>query len=230
MIDKQNWGELDYLRLTYRIRALREQNLASTAKTEWGKVLKGAEGKLDRLVSLQSIAANWNWPSEEEDILWLVVNKFPRQIDAQQRLGGLLLSRGKTRSLLTLYATLCQYDTNNIPAKNNLASIAMLLGANEHKPNDLAREIYEKKPDDPYVASTYAYSLYLQKKTAEALQVMRKLEPKKLEDPSIAGYYGLILAASGEKAEAKKYFSLFKVKGSPLPEETELFRRSESGL
>jgi Flp pilus assembly protein TadD len=106
----------------------------------------------------------------------------------------------------------------------------MLLGANEHKPNDLAREIYEKKPDDPYVASTYAYSLYLQKKTAEALQVMRKLDPKKLEDPSIAGYYGLILAASGEKAEAKKYFSLFKVKGSPLPEETELFRRSESGL
>ena len=228
MIDKQNWGELDYLRITYRIRALREQNLGSTAKSEWGKVLKGAEGKLDRLVSLQSIATNWKWPAEEEDILWAIVNNFPREKGAQQRLSELLFMNGKTRSLLTLYASISQIETNNLSAKNNLASIAMLLNANEHKPHEIAKEIYAKSPDDPFIASTYAYSLHLQTNTAAALLVMRKLKPEQLENPSITGYYALILAASNEKAEAKKYFALLK--GSPLPEEAELFRRAQTGL
>jgi hypothetical protein len=200
-------------------------------------VLKGAEGRLDRLGQLLGIANAWKWPAEEEDILWIIVNNYPLEKGAQKRLTELLYGNGKTRSLLTLYASISKSDTNDLSAKNNLAAIALLVGANEYKPHELARSIYEKKPDDPFIASTYAFSLYLQNtsKPAPALDIMRKLKPEQLADPAITGYYAVILVAAGEKEEAKKHFALLneailRNKAKPLPEEADLFRRSQAGL
>src|SRR5262249_8562084 len=97
----------------------------------------------------------------------------------------------------------------------------------EQKPHELAREVYEKRKDNPSYASTYAYSLHLQKKTFEALKIMDQLKPEQLEQPAMAGYYGLMLAASGDKAKAKKYVELGANARVLLPEERELFQRAK---
>ena len=81
----------------------------------------------------------------------------------------------------------------------------MLLDAKELKPNDLAREVYQQVPTNSSFAATYAFSLYQQKKSAEALKVMRQLKPQELDIPSIAGYYGVILKATGDGANARIY-------------------------
>jgi len=68
--------------------------------------------------------------------------------------------------------------------------------------------VYQKAPTNAAYVSTYAYSLHLQKKDAEALKVIEQLKPQVLQNPSIAGYYGLILKATGNGAKAKTCLEL----------------------
>ena len=105
---------------------------------------------------------------------------------------------------------------------------ALLLDAQELKPRDLALEVYQKAPTNSSYASTYAFSLHLQKKDAEALKVMQMLSSKALEDPSIAGYYGLILKATGNPDKAKVYLQ-WASKAKLLPEEKKLFDSAKTG-
>jgi predicted Zn-dependent protease len=113
--------------------------------------------------------------------------------------------------------------------KNNLALVAMLLGADEVKSYDLSREVYQKNPTNSDYASTYAFTLYRQGKAAEALEVLQRLKPEELQSPSIAGYYGLILKAGGDSAKAKAYLDL-SMKGQLLPEERKLFQDAAASL
>jgi len=225
-VTRQQWGELDYMRLMYLTRALREQGFGTAAKAEWSKVLKAAAGQLDRLKAIQSGAANWGWVAELEEVLWIIVNKFPAEKGAVQALSTRLYLDGKTRSLLTLYAQETKVDPGNLPIKNNLAAVALLLNSEQHKPHELARELYEKQKDNPVFVATYAYSLHVQKKNAESLRLMSQLKPEQLDRPNIAGYYGLFLATAGDKTNAKKYLDL-AVKVRLLPEEVELFQRAK---
>ena len=130
---------------------------------------------------------------------------------------------------MQLLRTMLNREPDNLDIKNDLASISMLLGAQEFKPYDLARQVYEKAPKNPYYASTYAFSLYLQGKQADALMVMQQLTPNDLEQPSIAPYYGVILKANGKKAEAKVYLDRAS-KAKLLPEEQALFDQAKAGL
>ena len=71
---------------------------------------------------------------------------------------------------MTLYSQASQSDKNNLSFKNNLAVTALLLDASEKRPHDLALEVYTKAPTNASFASTYAYSLLLQKKRTDALR------------------------------------------------------------
>jgi Flp pilus assembly protein TadD len=107
---------------------------------------------------------------------------------------------------------------------------ALLLDAQELKPYDLAREVYQQSPTNASYVSTYAFSLYLKGKNAEALKVMKTLKPQQLQDPAIAGYYGLILKATGDRARARTYLDWASSKAHLLPEEKKLFDQAKAGL
>jgi predicted Zn-dependent protease len=226
---QSSWGELDFLRLLYRTRALRARQMDAAAKSEWAKSVKVAEGRLDRLSLLLRGANRWNWLPEQEEILWLIVNRYPNEKWAFQGLAELLHATGQTRSLLTLFARAADIDPRNLSAKNNLALVALLLNASEKKPHDLARELYEKNPQNRFYVSTYAFSLHLQAKGEDAVQVLERLKPEQLEDPSIAAYYGIILEAAGYKPKAKAFLDL-AAKARLLPEERRLVDRARTRL
>ncbi len=221
----QQWGEAEYLRHLYLCRALREQGLQTAAKAEWSKVTSYASGNLERLKSLQTAAARWGWPAEAEEVLWLIVNRFPGERDAAQALSDQLYVTGKSRSLLSLYVQLAKREPNNLSVQNNLASLALLLNAEEHQPHELARRNFERNSTNAPVVATYAYSLFLQKRPAEGLRVFQAVGPAELERVSIAGYYGLTLSATGDIANARRYLDLAG-KGLLLPEERALFQRA----
>jgi tetratricopeptide (TPR) repeat protein len=236
-VEKQNWGEVDFLRHAYLARALREQNLSATSDTEWELAVKLAsndksvKARVDKpnLVLLLGMAAQWGWQGKGEEILWSIVGKYPSEQWANNSLVQLLFTSGRTRPLMMLYTQQLNWKPTDLSVKNNLAMCALLLEAQELKPNDLAREVFEKEPDNPSNVSTYAFSLHLQKKDAEALKVIEKLKPDELKSPSIAGYYGLILAATGNPAKAKAYLNLVG-NSNLLPEERKLFDKAKSGL
>ena len=225
---KQQWAELEFLRHALMSRALRGEELGATAKTEWEQALKAANAQKQSLVMLLKLAAEWKWVNEGEDLLWTIVNRYPDEKWAKRALTKTLLDSGQTRSLMQLFSEDLKKNPNDLAAMNNLASVALLLDAKEMKPNDLARVVYERVPTNSSFAATYAFSLYLQGKNAEALKVMQQLKPKDLESPAIAGYYGLILKATGSNAKARAYLD-WTAKGRLLPEEQKLFAHAKEG-
>jgi Tfp pilus assembly protein PilF len=225
-----NWAEVDFLRHALISRAMREQNLAASSKTEWELTLKAAASHKQNLVMLLRTAAQWRWLSEAEDILWTIVDQNPADKWAAQVLAQALYVGGRTRSLMTLYTQESKRAPSDLLAKNNLAMTALLLEEESLKPHELAREVYSKVPTNSSFASTYAFSLYLEKKPDEALKIIQQMNPKYLEDPTVAGYYGLILKKTGKAADAQKYFALaLGTKGPILPEERKLFQKAQSG-
>jgi len=139
-----------------------------------------------------------------------------------------LLVGGRTRPLMQLYSLGMKRAPTDLETKNNLAMTALLLGAVELKPYQLAREIYDKAPTNSSFVSTYAFSLHIQEKNAEALKVIEQLKPQDLEDPSISGYYGIILQAVGNREKAGKYLALSS-KAKLLPEERKLIDQAKAG-
>ena len=226
-VDPQNWGELEFIRHAFKARALRGQELTSAAMGEWELALKLANSQKASLGMLLRLAAAWQWQSEGEEILWSIVNRYPGEKWAFQALTQALFAGGRTRPLMMLYSQELKRSPSDLGIKNNLAVTAFLLDAKELKPHDLAREVYEKASTNAAFASTYAFSLHLQDKNAEALKVMQTLAPKYLEDPAIAGYYGLILKATGDNGKAQAYLN-WAFKAPMLPEERKMFERAKA--
>ena len=221
----QSWLDLDCLRLITRVRAFKELGSLASAKTEWIEALRKANGNLQLLSQMLRTAVAWNWRAEQEEILWVIVNRYPNERGAVPALSERLFADGNTRGLQTLFSLAIQRDPTNLPIMNNLASTAMLTESWDKKPHDLAREAYAKCTTNAAITSTYAYSRLLQREPAEALKIIERLSPRELEDPSIALYYGLILKANGNGARAAKYFDL-ATKASLLPEEQKLLERA----
>jgi predicted Zn-dependent protease len=227
-LEKQHWAELEFIRHAFMSRALRGQELADTAKTEWEQALKSANSQKQSLVMLLRLAAQWNWVNEGEDLLQTIVSRYPQEKWATQALTQTLFAGGQTRSLMQLFNQQLKRTPSDLSAKNNLAMTALLLDAKELKPHDLAREVYEQAPTNSSFAATYAFSLYVQGKKTEALKVMQQLKPQDLESPSIAGYYGIILKATGGGAGAGIYLEKAS-KAALLPEERKLFAQARAG-
>jgi Flp pilus assembly protein TadD len=228
-IEQQNWAELEFVRHAFLSRALRGQELVDSAKVEWELALNAANGQRGSLVMLLRLADQWNWQSENEDILWIIVNRYPGEQWAIEALSQAMYAGGQTRSLMQLYGQEARRVPSNLLMKNNLAMTALLLDAQELKPYELAKEVYENSPTNSAYASTYAFSLYLQGKNAEALKVIETLKPQELQDPSISGYYGLILKTMGDRAGARIYLDSTS-NANLLPEERKLFDEARAGL
>jgi len=228
-VSSQYWGELEYRRHAVSARALREQGLTTAAKGDWGKAMRAAEGRLDRLVVLQGALLSWNWPVELEEVLRAIVNRYPSEFGSGDLLAALLQAQGNSRGLLSLYIQLLKERPASLDLKNNVASTALLLGAMELKPHQLAKEVYEVQQTNAFFTSTYAYALHLQGKSAEGLRIMQSLNKEALENSSISGYYGLLLASQGEAVRSRRYLEL-GAKARLLPEEVRLFQQALLGL
>lgn len=228
-VSKGNWGAIDYSRHAYMALALRQQGFTEASKAEWDIALTSANGQDAPLTALLRLAAQWKWRSEAEQILWTIVKKFPQEQWAPAQLTYALYTSGSTRALMELFNTLSKRNPADLDSQNNLAITAMLLNAQEIKPYDLARDIYQKDPTNPRYVCTYAFSLHLQGKDADALKMMQQLTPKDLSNDSTAGYYGLILKAAGNKTEANIYLKR-SVQGQLLPEERTMFEQALAGL
>ena len=93
----------------------------------------------------------------------------------------------------------------------------------------MAKAAYESATNNPFYISTYAYALFLQKKTDEALKVLAGLKPEEIKVPAIAAYYGAIQAQAGHKDLARPCLALAET-AKLLPEEKEMVRAAKARL
>src|SRR5690606_11948034 len=125
------------VRLAYLARALREQGMNEAARSEWTRALTTGQGDRAHLWTLHRVASGWGWHAEAEEVLWLIVGRYPGDADAVRLLTARLHSEGRTRALLSLYQSRRLHAPQDLELKNNVAALALLLGAIEHQPHAL---------------------------------------------------------------------------------------------
>jgi Flp pilus assembly protein TadD len=228
-LEHQNWGDSEFVRHAFQGRAFRGQNLTASANGEWEKALKLANDRKADLGMLLNLAAQWRWANEAEDILWTFVKKYPDEKWAFKTLAQALYIDGRTRSLMQLYSQESKRNPSDLGVENNLAMLALLLDAQELKPQQMAQELYKNEPTNSAYVCTYAFALYMRKDNAGALKVLEQLDPVELEKPSVSGCYGLVLRATGNGTKARKYLNISS-NVSLLPEERRLIEKAKAGI
>ena len=219
--EQKKWADRECLRLAFLSLAAAElkQNLAAEAR--WRAAVREAGERLGPLTALLAMAESWKREKAQEDLLWLIAQRFPGERWTLRELNRIYLANGNTYGLNKLYSATAGYDSKNYVAQNNLAATSFLLKLNLPRAHELAKEVFTQHPEEPIVASTYAYSLHLQGRTQEGLAVLTKQKTEALEIPSVALYYGLLLSASGETNKADKYLGI-AAQSKLLPEEKAL--------
>jgi hypothetical protein len=227
LADKR-WADLEFLRLALLSQASLQQKQI-VAATLWRGAVRETGDRLGPQVILLGLADTWQRTEDKEDLLWHVYERHPGERWTLGELGRLYQAQGNTRGLNKLFGVQAELNPKDFEAKNNLAATSLLLKLNVTKAYELAKGLYNERPDHAIIASTYAFALHLRGNTREGLAVLQKLKPEALEDPSVTLYYGVLLSASGQPALARKYLDLVQP-AKLLPEEKQLLENARRGL
>jgi Flp pilus assembly protein TadD len=217
----QSWGDREFVRDALLAFALRNAGDEETAKGRWNRALRTAEEEPHLLAGLARLAIAWGWNSEAEQVLWRSVEKYPQEKWPWQTLTEAYGRAGSTAGLKRVFAKQLEIDPKDDVARNNLAATDFLLMDDLGQGHRLAKEVYDHDPKNPAFIATYAYSLQLQGKNAEALALFEQLKPEQRIDPSTAVYYGVVLAAKGDRDRAREILQS-ATRISMLPEERKL--------
>jgi hypothetical protein len=222
------WGDLEFLRKAFFSHSASEQNQKQASDTRWRAAVRDAGDRLGSLLMLLRLANGWGQDNYREDLLWQIARRFPGERWARLELSHLYQTTGNTRGLNKLAAFLAEANASDFEAQNNVAATLLLLNLDLPRATQLAREIYEQHGEQPIVASTYAFSLFVQGRTSDALDVFKSFKIEDLENPSIALYYGIFLNAAGETNKAAKFLQIARERvTSFLPEERALIAKIE---
>ncbi|HEV2841547.1 MAG TPA: hypothetical protein VGW39_09510 [Chthoniobacterales bacterium] len=219
-----SWGDYEYLRLAYQAYASKQSRQAggdAEFSSLWRSAERTAADRPDREIQLARLAAKWNFPAEAEQ-LWLRVSK-----DAPSRreaLDALLRIYRANNDLPNLYRTaqrLHESSPNESNAAADYARLALLVDQNAAEGHRVAKEAFERAPTEINAAMTYAFSLYSLGRSAEGIDIMKKLPPEGLHDPHAAVYAAVLLLDENQVAAAREYIATAQA-GPIFPEEKKL--------
>ena len=228
-VSKGRWDDLEFLRLALLSHAWSQLGVPQVADSNWGLAVNETGNRFGAMTTLLGLAEQWQLKHESEDLLQRIVQKFPGERWAQQRMEQLYLAAGNTAALNQLYARLVLLFPTEAGFKNNLTTTSLLLKTNLPQACQWAEEVYARKTNDLFVVSTYAFALHLQGRTKDGLAIMQKLDGRSLEQPAAALYYGLLLNATGATNAAARFLKIAKTNRQWLPEEKRLLRDAGQG-
>ena len=225
-----SWGESEYLRLAYQAYASR-QSRQSAADAEFSSLWRSAEraaaDRPEREINLARLATKWGFPAEAEQT-WLRVSKDA--LSRREALDALSSIYRASNNLPNLYRTaqrLHESSPNEPSVTADYARLALLVDQNTAEGHRLAKEAYEHAPAQVTVATTYAFSLYGLGRSAEGIEVMKKLPPEQLHEPHVAIYMAVLLLDENQVEAAREYLVLAE-KGPIFPEEKKLLEEARA--
>jgi thioredoxin-like negative regulator of GroEL len=203
-----SWKDADYLRFAYQALSARRSH-QSMADAEFSSLWRAAERAAsdspDREVRLARLATKWNLSSEAEQ-LWSRVSKNPpTRREALDALYRIYRANNEMKKLYDVLQRLHESSPNEPAITANLARLGLNLDQNTLQAQKLAEEAYDRAPDDVNCAVTYAFSLYGLDRTAEGLEIIKKLPPDQLYDPHAAVYVALLLLDENQAEAARGY-------------------------
>jgi Tfp pilus assembly protein PilF len=229
------WGDSDYLRIAYQAIATRQSQSRNggTAQTEfemlWHSAEQASNGRPERELDLARLASKWNLKKESE-LLWLrVANNPPMRREALDALRRFYRTDDDLEKLYDTFQRLHESSPTEAPITADLGRLGLNIGRNTKESHDLAKEAYDRAPNEPNCAITYAFSLYRLGRGAEGLRIIQKLPPDQLRDPHAAVYVALLLAEAGQIEGAKEYIAAADA-GKIYVEEKKLLHEAKSKL
>jgi predicted Zn-dependent protease len=218
------WGDSEYLRLAYQAYSSKQGRQTSSDaefSSLWRSAERAAGDQTDREINLARLASKWNLPAEAEQ-LWLRVSKdAPMRREALDALFRIYRANNDLPNLYRTAQRLHENSPNEPGLAANCARLALLVDQNPAEGHRLAKETYEHAPEDVNAAMTYAFSLYTLGRTAEGIEIMKKLPSEGVHDPHAAVYAAVLLLDDNQAPAAQEY--IFAAQAGPIfPEEKKL--------
>jgi predicted Zn-dependent protease len=229
------WGDSEYLRLAYQAIATRQSRPRSggTANTEFEMLWRSAEQlaneQPERALVLARFASKWELEKESEALWWRVAENSPMRREALEALRRLYRTKDETEKLYGVLQRLHQASPNEAPITADLARLGLNLGQNTEQSHQLAKEAYDRAPNEVNCAVTYAFSLSRLGRNAEAVAIVENLPPEQLHDPHAAIYVALLLAEASQIGATNNYIAIAE-DGKIYPEEEKLLDEAKTKL
>jgi predicted Zn-dependent protease len=223
-VNEKNWGDEEFLRLAVLSHALHRltpgDRASMESQTAWNAALKATTNRIDRLAAIAQLAEGWNYTEEAADAWWLIANGNENAKEALTALQRLYKAKQNSHGLLRVAKRALELNPADLVAANNCASLGLLLNA-DSSARRLATKLHAENPANAAFSSTYAFALFTEGKTSEALMEMDALKEAQLRHPSIAAYYFVMLVENGKMERAHSFLSAAN-KAQLLPEEQQL--------
>ena len=223
-VDGKDWGDDEFLRLAVVSHALHRltpgDRASMESQTAWGAALKMTKNQPERLAAIAQLAEGWDYAEEAADAWWIIANGNENAREALTALQRLYKVKQNSHGLLRVAKRALELNPADLVAANNYASLGLLL-TSDNAARRLATKLHRENPANAVFSSTYAFALFTEGKTAEALREMDTLKDGQLRHPVIAAYYFVMLVENGKMERAHSFLSAAN-KAQLLPEEQEL--------
>jgi len=218
------WGDDEYLQYAYQAYAAR-QSRHGGAEAEfsalWSSATRTADDNSEHELMLARLASQWELTTEAEPLWQKLSNQSSARREALDALYKIYRATNDLPNLGLIAQRLQQSSPDEVTLQANAARLALLLDRNTAEGRDLAKQAYDQAPNDTNTAVTYAFALYSTGRTAEGLEILKKLPPDRLRDPHIAVYAALLFDDENQTETANQYIALAKA-GSIYPEEKQM--------
>jgi tetratricopeptide (TPR) repeat protein len=226
-----NWGDAEYMRLAYD--AVAERHLRSGTDSDfatlWQSAAELSEDVPEGELMLARLATKWQLANQAEELWVRVEENPPMRREALDNLRQLYRARDETTKLYAVLQRLHESSPNEAPITADLARLGLDLGENPELSHQLAKEAYDRAPNDINCAVTYAFSLSRLGRNAEALAIIQSLPPEQLHDPHPAVYVAVVLVEGNELESVKDYIAAAE-EGKLYPEEKKLLEEAKTKL
>ncbi len=206
------WGDSEYLRIAYQAIATRQSrprtgNDSDEFETLWRSAEQSANEQPEHELSLARLASKWDLEKESEELWWRVAKSASSRREALEWLRRLCRAENETAKLYDVLQRIHDSSPTEAPITADLARLGLNIGQNTEQSHQLAKEAYDREPNEVNCAVTYAFSLSRLGKNSEGLAIIESLPPEQLHDPHAAVYVALLLAEAGQTEAASDYIA-----------------------
>jgi Tfp pilus assembly protein PilF len=229
------WGDSEYLRLAYQAIAARQSQSRSGGvanaefETLWRSAEQLANEQPEHELTLARIASKWELQNESKELWQRVAENPSMRREALEALRRLYRAKNETGKLYEVLQRLHESSPNEAPITADLARLGLDLEQNIERSHQLAREAYDRAPNEVNCAVTYAFSLSRLGRNPEGLAIIQNLPPDQLHDQHAAVYVALLLAEASQLDGAQEYIEAAK-NGKIYPEEKTLLDEARTKL
>src|SRR5262249_37659865 len=207
----------------------RTGNASDDFETLWRSAEQSASEQPEHELSLARLASKWELKKESEELWWRVAKNTSSRREALEWLRRLYRAENETAKLYDVPQRIKKSSPTKAQTTADLARLGLNIGQNTEQSHQLAKEAYDRDPNEINCAVTYAFSLSRLGRNAEGFAIIQSLPREQLHDPHAAVYVALLLAGAGQAGATSDYIAAANDAGI-YPEEEKLLDEAKAML